>query len=141
MQSFPGKEFQTLSKAITAPHFKAYAEHSGFHHRKVTCWPRANGEAERFRNTLEKCIRTAHIERKNGKQEMYRFLRQYRATPHSSTGISPSEALNQRKLKTELPQITSTIIPPQASYNRRVENPNSRWPNMQTKGHMPRRTL
>ena len=60
-------------------------------------------------STIEKAIRTAHIEKKNWKQEMYKFLRQYRATPHSSTGISPSEALNQRKLKTELPQIMSTI--------------------------------
>ena len=90
--------------------FKAYAEQSGFHHRRITpYWPRANGEAERFMSTIEKAIRTAHIEKKNWKQEMYKFLRQYRATPHSSTDISPSEALNQRKLKTELPQITSTI--------------------------------
>ena len=103
--------------------FKAYAEHSGFNHRKVTpYWPRANGEAERFMSTLEKCIRSAHLERKNWKQEMHRFLRQYRATPHSSTGLSPSEALNQRKLKTELPQITSTIKPKDSLQQKDAES-------------------
>lgn len=37
---------------------------------------------------------------------MNAFLRQYRATPHSTTDISPSEALNGRKLQTLLPQYT-----------------------------------
>ena len=50
-------------------------------------------------------IRTAHTDGKNWKQEMYKFLRQYRATPHSTTDISPSEALNQRKLKITLPEL------------------------------------
>jgi hypothetical protein len=40
--------------------------------------------------TLEKAIRTAHLEKKNWKQEMNAFLRQYRATPHSTTDVSPS---------------------------------------------------
>jgi hypothetical protein len=55
--------------------------------------------------TLEKAVRTATIEGKNWKQELYTFLRQYRATPHSTTGKSPSELLNGRKLKSTLPQI------------------------------------
>lgn len=92
--------------------FKSYAEQLGFHHRKITpLWPKANGEAERFMSTIGNSIRSAFLEKKNWKQEMYKFLRQYRATPHSTTGISPSEALNGRKLKTELPQITLTVQP------------------------------
>ena len=89
---------------------KNFAEHLGFQHRKITpLWPRANGEAERFMMTLEKCVRTATIEHKNWKQELNKFLRQYRATPHSTTGISPCEALNQRKLKTTLPEVTPPV--------------------------------
>ena len=89
--------------------FKNFAELLGFQHRKITpLWPRANGEAERFiMTTLEKCIRAATVEHKNWKQELNKFLRQYRATPHSTTGISPCEALNQRKLKTTLPEFAS----------------------------------
>ena len=66
-------------------------------------------DAERYMMTLEKCVRTATIEHKNWKQELNKFLRQYRATPHSTTGISPCEALNQRKLKTTLPEVTPPV--------------------------------
>ncbi len=87
--------------------FAEFAEQLGFKHRKCTpLWPRANGEAERFIRTLVKTIRTA----RNWKQELWRFLRQYRATPHSTTKVSPSEALNGRKLRTTLPQVTREIV-------------------------------
>lgn len=89
--------------------FSNFAEYLGFHHRKITpVWPKANGEAERFMRSLKKCVTTAHTEHKNWKQELFKFLRQYRATPHSTTNLSPCEALNQRKLKTTLPEITLT---------------------------------
>ena len=68
-------------------------------------WPQANGEAERFMCTLEKAIRTAYIENKNRTQALYEFLPQYRASPHSTTNISPAEALNNRKLKIPLPNV------------------------------------
>ena len=87
--------------------FAKFASFLGFEHRKVTpYWPQANGEVERFMRTLGKAIRTAHLEKKNWKQEMNAFLRQYRATPHSTTDVSPSEALNGRKIQTLLPQLT-----------------------------------
>ena len=89
--------------------FEQFASYLGFEHRKVTpYWPKANGEVERFMRTIGKAIRTAHIEKKNWKQALYQFLRQYRATPHSTTNVSPSEALNNRKLKIPLPSIPKT---------------------------------
>ena len=90
---------------FTSLEFNKFAEYLGFQHRRVTpCWPKANGEAERFMRALEKAIRTATVESRNWRQYLHRFLRQYRATPHLTTGISPCEALNQRKLKTTLPE-------------------------------------
>lgn len=92
--------------------FQKFATHFGFTHRKITpMWPRANGEAKRLMRTLEKAIRTAVIEGKNWRQELFTFLRQYRATPHSTTGKSPSELLNGRKLKSTLPQIQHDLAP------------------------------
>ena len=71
------------------PSFNDFAKYLGFHHRKVQpLWPRANGEAERFMPNLEKCVRTAVVEGKNLKQELYKCLRQYRATPHTTTNVS-----------------------------------------------------
>ncbi|KAI0236951.1 hypothetical protein LSAT2_012510 [Lamellibrachia satsuma] len=66
--------------------FASFAKHSGFRHRRVTeCWPRGNAQAEGFNKPLTKAIRSAVLEQNNWKQEMYEFLRQYRATPHTST--------------------------------------------------------
>ena len=90
--------------------FAEYAEHLGFTHRKCTpLWPRANGEAERFIRTLVKTVRAASASGLNWKQELWKFLRQYRATPHTTTKVSPSEALNSRKLRTTLPQVCVEI--------------------------------
>lgn len=94
--------------------FKNFSDYLGFKHRRITpYWPRANGEAERLVQTLQKSIRIAHLEGKNWKQELYKFLRQYRATPHSTINVSPSEALNNRKLKTTIPEspITQHKLP------------------------------
>ena len=70
----------------------------GFHHRKVSpLWQRANGEAERFMPTIEKAVCTAMLDRGSWKQELFKFLRHYRANPHGTTGTSPAEMLYTRK--------------------------------------------
>ena len=105
-QGYHQLELEENSRGIT------FATHFGFTHRRITpMWPRANGEAERLMRTLEKAIRTAVIEGKSWRQELFTFLRQYRATPHSTTGKSPSELLNGRKLKSTLPQIQHDLAP------------------------------
>lgn len=53
--------------------------------------------------TLEKAIRTSYIDKRNWKQDLYTFLRNYRATPHATTGKSPAELLFGRKMKVTLP--------------------------------------
>lgn len=102
--------------------FSDFAHKYGLRHRKITpLWPEANGEAERFMATLNKYIRSSTADNKNWKTELQLFLRQYRATPHSSIKISPFEALTGRKMNigfTEVnthmnkrePVYTSTII-------------------------------
>ena len=42
-----------------------------------------NSEAENFMKSLTKAIRAAHVEKKNWKKELYAFLLNYRATPHT----------------------------------------------------------
>lgn len=58
-------------------------------------------------------VGTTVIEGKNWRQELFTFLRQYRATPHSTTGTSPSELLNGRKLKSTLPRLQHDQAPPE----------------------------
>ncbi|KAK3740432.1 hypothetical protein QZH41_004600 [Actinostola sp. cb2023] len=103
---------------FNSENFQMFATHLGFNHRKITpIWPRANGEAERLMRTLEKAIRTAVIEHKSWRQELFTFLRQYRATPHSTTGKSPSELLNGRKLKSTMPRLQQDQASPEVKQN------------------------
>ncbi|CAB3993646.1 Transposon Ty3-I Gag-Pol poly, partial [Paramuricea clavata] len=49
-------------------------------------WPRANGEVERFMRTVKKIVKIALTQQKPWREELTNFLRNFRATPHSSTG-------------------------------------------------------
>ncbi|XP_046841052.1 uncharacterized protein K02A2.6-like [Xenia sp. Carnegie-2017] len=85
--------------------FYEFSKYLGFKHRKVTpYWPRANGKVKRFMRTIKKTIKATIMEGKNWKQEIHRFLRNYRTTPHSSTKISSSMALFGRPMKVRLPE-------------------------------------
>ena len=85
--------------------FKKFAQYLGFQHRKITpLWPQANGGVERCMPMLKKTIQAAKVENKPWRQELFKFLRNYRATPHSSTGVSPAEALYGRKIRVKLPE-------------------------------------
>jgi len=55
--------------------------------------------------TIKKTWRTARVEGKNPKQEIYKLLRQYRATPHTSTGRPPAELLFNRAYRARLPTV------------------------------------
>ena len=48
----------------------------------------------------------AAAESKNWKQEMHKFLRNYRATPHCSTKVAPAAAMFGENIKTRLPEIS-----------------------------------
>ena len=86
--------------------FCKFCQHLGIKHRKITpYWPQANGEAKRFMQTLNKAVRTAVVENKDWRTELNKFLRNYRATPHTSTKIAPSEALMGKVIKTKLPEL------------------------------------
>ena len=89
---------------MNSSQFTEFTNSCGIKHRKITpLHPEANGEAERFMRTLNRAIRAATAEGVNFKSRLTTFLRIYRATPHSSTGVSPFEALYGRKMSFGLP--------------------------------------
>ena len=86
--------------------FQMYLRWAGCRHRKVSPEdPEANGLAENLMKIIKKSWHTSLIENKNPMQEMYKMLRQYRATPHSSTGKPPAEVLFNRSYKVRLPNL------------------------------------
>ena len=83
---------------------RMYAQQRGFCHKKITpAQPSSNGLAENFMKMLLKVGHTAYSEKKDPRQEVYKYLLSYRATPHSTTGKTPAELLFNRKLRTPVP--------------------------------------
>ena len=90
--------------------FAQYAKEVGFIHRKVTpLWPQANGEVEQFMRNINKTVTTAIIDGHPWKQQLFRYLRNYRATPHASTKTSPFELMFSRKMRVKLPEIVKPV--------------------------------
>ncbi|XP_041378905.1 uncharacterized protein K02A2.6-like [Gigantopelta aegis] len=86
--------------------FEAYlSDHDIEHKRTTPLWPQANGEVERKNRTLLKVMQIAPAEKKNWKLELHQFLLAYRSTPHSTTGVSPSELMYGGNIRTKMPQL------------------------------------
>ena len=66
-------------------------------------WPHGSAEVKCFMQPLGKAIQTAHVENKVWQQELYRFLLQYRSTPHSTTYVPPAELLFNCTVRRKLP--------------------------------------
>ena len=54
-------------------------------------------------------LHTGEAEQLPWKQELYKFLRNYRATPHTSTDKPPAELLFNRPFRTVLPELTQPV--------------------------------
>jgi hypothetical protein len=74
-------------------------------------WPQGNSEAESFMKPLLKSILTARTEGRKWKKELYTFLLNYRATPHSTTKVGPAELLFNRPIRTKIPQQVTSSKP------------------------------
>ena len=86
--------------------FEEFSKEEGFQHHRITpLHPRANGEAERFMQTLNKTEQIVHLEgktksdRNNAVQDM---LTAYRSTPHPATGVTPYQAMRGATVRTKL---------------------------------------
>ncbi|VDI64457.1 Hypothetical predicted protein [Mytilus galloprovincialis] len=73
--------------------------------------------------TIGKAIRAAQTEHRSWRQEIHTFLCNYRATPHSTTNMSPAELLFGRKINTKMPNIS---INDQADSEVREEDHNNK---------------
>ena len=102
-------------KTDNGPPFKSFNDYCrlmGIKHQFITPrHPRANGLVGNFNRMVKKVTRTAVIEHKSWKQELYTFLRSYRATPHSTTGESPANLLfQQRQYRVRLPELPPPAV-------------------------------
>ena len=66
--------------------------------------PSSNGEAERLVGVFKRAMQRSVVEEGLEKDQAARaFLREYRSTPHSTTGRTPAELMLGRQFRTRLP--------------------------------------
>ena len=107
---------------FTSNEIREYMQENGINHKKITpLWPQANSKAESFMKPLMKAIRSATVEGTQWEKHLYRFLLNYRATPHTTTGFAPAELLFNCKIQTKLPQPQFITVPSDMSA-RVIEN-------------------
>jgi hypothetical protein len=85
-----------------------FSSYGIYHHKVTPYWPQANATIERFNRTVEKAIRTAHVEGRDWRKALDTFLLNYRATPHAMTGVSPAKIMFGREIRTKVPEISKS---------------------------------
>ena len=96
--------------AFKSSQFAEFARQMGFIHQKVTPLnPEANGACERMMQPINKAIRCAEVEKSSWKTTVSQMLRNYRATPHTSTGISPDVYMSGDDKFDKIPTLRSEI--------------------------------
>ncbi|CAH1394068.1 unnamed protein product [Nezara viridula] len=66
--------------------------------------PEANGEEERQNRSLLKKLKIAKRLNLDWKDDLYKYLFDYRTIPHNSTAVSPAEIFFSGYSRTEIPQ-------------------------------------
>ena len=85
---------------------------AGIKHILITAlWPRANGLVESFMKNLGKVLRTAKVEGVNWKIRLTEFLKNYRNSPHVTTGVSPASLLLRNNRLSGLPDVFGNFVP------------------------------
>jgi hypothetical protein len=83
--------------------FRQYSEVTGTKHIKTFPYhPQAN-PAECFMRPLGKAMKIAHHNHANKDQALNQLLANYRATPHSATGVAPGDIMFRSGYKTGFP--------------------------------------
>ena len=80
--SFCGEEFT-----------KYLSDHGVEHRTSPPLWPQANRQVERENRSILKSLRIAHVEGKDWREELQKFLLANRTTPHLSTSVTPASLM------------------------------------------------
>ena len=114
---FQGKELERYMSLLGINHVPS-----------TPLWPQGNAHVEAFNKPSGKAIQTAHAEHRKWKQELQRFLLNYRTTPHTTTKVPPAQLLLNRVVEGKCPfwresQRLSTDTMKQHKTTKREKNP------------------
>ncbi|CAK1597910.1 unnamed protein product [Parnassius mnemosyne] len=98
--------------AFTSQEFKRFCEVNGISHVTSPPYhPASNGQAESYVKIVKKGIKSSIMSSSNTKQSknnLLKFLFDYRNSKHSTTGMSPAELIFGRKLNSRLDRLVPT---------------------------------
>ena len=108
----PQKIVSDNGPSFTSDEFKRFMQANGILHvTSAQYHPSTNGLAERAVQTMKQGLR--QMKEGSVQEKLSRFLLKYRITPHSTTGVAPSELLMGRRLRSRLdllhPDLTDTV--------------------------------
>ena len=87
--------------SFTSEEFAKFQRMNGIKHITTAPYhPGSNGLAERTVQTIKRGLKM--ISQGSWEHRLARFLLTYRTTPHSTTGVSPSELMFGRQLRTRM---------------------------------------
>ena len=87
--------------SFTSDEFKKFMQANGIRHiTSAPYHPSTNGLAERAVQTVKQGLK--QINGNSVEEKLSRFLLKYRITPHTTTGIPPSELLMGHRLRSRL---------------------------------------
>ena len=125
IHGLPHKLVTDNGPAFISSEFKTFMDYNSIVHiRSAPYHPSTNELAERAVQTLKdglRCIKDGTIETR-----LARFLSKYRLTPHSTTGLSPSEMLLGRRPRSRLdlmnPDLAQKVLSNQLQQKRTHDN-------------------
>ena len=102
-EGFPRQVVTDNGTHFTSAMLSAYLRSVGIDHIRVSPYhPAGSGAVERMNRSIKSALQMANIENDDRRRYMQSFLQNYRATPHATTGKSPSELLHGRRLRAKL---------------------------------------
>lgn len=122
---FTSRDFQSFLNARDIKHVYSSAY-----------YPAANGAVERFNSVIKNAIQNAFFQKQSIKHAILQILTVYRATPHATTGETPSVLLHGRGIRTMLDVkgvhegdkrpdpivVREKVLKAQADYKRNADN-------------------
>ena len=88
-----------------------YMSAMGIEHTHSTPdWPEASGLVESFNKGLSKIVKVSSFSRP-WEPMLIDFLRAYRSTPHTTSGVAPATLMYGREMRTKLPKIDESLEP------------------------------
>ena len=97
---FPEQLASDNGPQFTSDEFSEFMKEHGIKHiLSAPYHPSSNGLAERFVRTFKRAMIAGEKDGRTPSNRLAEFLLRYRASPHATTGVSPSELFLQRRLR------------------------------------------